>query len=336
MIGIRMSMSTTSGCAARDDVERPRAPSPASPTTSRSACESMTMRMPARNSAWSSTRATRIAAAHGRLLGGGASEAAARRAASGDDEPVAVGARRVSHPPTSEARSRHADEAVPGADGGSMRPVASAQRVAHLERRRRSACQRARTSTAAAVGVPEGVRERLLHDAVDRELHAQQAASRRRHRVDVDAQVDAGRTQLRVAAGRGRRASAAGRRPGCGAAGRAAAARRRAPRGRSRRSCASASSRPRGRSPPRSARRRPARRRRRASARRRRACRARCGCAPARPRPPRRSPPPGSRAPGCRCARARRSSRRGPARTAPRGPPRWRPTRSDPRGTILP
>ncbi len=47
--GIRMSMSTTSGavCCA---VVTAAAPSPASPTTRRSGCESMSIAMPRRNS----------------------------------------------------------------------------------------------------------------------------------------------------------------------------------------------------------------------------------------------------------------------------------------------
>ena len=59
MTGIRMSISTTSGRVARTTESASR-PSDASPTISRSGCESMSMRMPARNSAWSSTSTTRI------------------------------------------------------------------------------------------------------------------------------------------------------------------------------------------------------------------------------------------------------------------------------------
>ena len=59
MTGMRMSISTTSGLA---DAARatPSTPSPASPTNSRSGWELTSIRIPARNSAWSSTRATRM------------------------------------------------------------------------------------------------------------------------------------------------------------------------------------------------------------------------------------------------------------------------------------
>ena len=65
IVGMRTSMSTTSTGpvtvrAAGSRARTACAPSPASSTTSRSACESMTIRNPARTSCWSSTRATRI------------------------------------------------------------------------------------------------------------------------------------------------------------------------------------------------------------------------------------------------------------------------------------
>ncbi len=57
--GIRMSISTTSGCSARTWSSACR-PSPASPTTARSCSASRIIRKPVRSSGWSSTSRTRI------------------------------------------------------------------------------------------------------------------------------------------------------------------------------------------------------------------------------------------------------------------------------------
>ena len=98
---------------------------------------------------------------------------------------------------------------------------------------------------AAAVAVPERVRERLLQDAVHRELHG----CGRLDRAEPDRRRPAGRRPPRAparTASRGRRASAAGRRPGCAAAASGAAARPRAPSARSTRSCRAPRSPPEG------------------------------------------------------------------------------------------
>ncbi len=57
--GIRMSISTTSGCSART-WSSACWPSPASPTTTRSDSASRIIRKPVRSSGWSSTSSTRI------------------------------------------------------------------------------------------------------------------------------------------------------------------------------------------------------------------------------------------------------------------------------------
>ena len=160
------------------------------------------------------------------------------------------------------------------------------------------------------VAVAQGVRERLLQDAVDRELHGR----RRRRRAAPDRRRPAARRPPPAPARRaprGRRASAADRRPGCAAAASSSSRTSASADARGAEIVPSASvAAQRDRLPRRTARRRPARSRPRASARRRRACRARCARAPARrpPRPRRAPAPRGSRARAAPCARARRSS----------------------------
>ena len=163
--GIRMSIEhdVGAGVARRRRAPRDRRMPP--PTTSRSGCESISMRMPARNSAWSSTSTTRI----------GARWTASRA--------LTVQPRRDGQ------RRRHDELAVlagglqpPAGEGWRARPCRSARGPSPPAARRLAPL---RTSSVApesampgesaphrlSVAVAKGVRERLLQNAVHGELH---------------------------------------------------------------------------------------------------------------------------------------------------------------------
>ena len=153
MRGIRTSISTTSGCsaAARSTAS---APSAASPTTSMSGCADSNALNPARTRPWSSASRTRVTPAPPRA--GATPRRASRRPARAGVERPAQRRRPLAHP--AHARSGAAAPAVAGPvvgdddrHGVHVHP--------HDDRRARRA------------GVPEHVRQGLLHDPVARGAH---------------------------------------------------------------------------------------------------------------------------------------------------------------------
>ena len=155
----------------------PRAPLPASPTTSMSSSASSSSRSPDRTTAWSSTIRTRIA----RSPSAPRRRSSSPRPARLDLEPAAERAR----PARASRRARAAVAAV-------ARPAKPAAVVLDHGDDATRPCACSTTLTCRAPRVLDDVRQRLLHDPVERRLDLAAAAAAspsRASSVDVDARL---------------------------------------------------------------------------------------------------------------------------------------------------
>ena len=174
--GMRMSMRTTSGARAVT-LHRLR-PSPASPTTSMSSAVRSSTENPARTRAWSSTTTTRITA--GILVVGDAGI---------DTEAAIGGGPDVERSAVDGDPLAHADQAV--AAGSLGRPPCREPSSDTTTADCRPVARRAVRSPG-ALGVAQRVGERLLHDAVRRQLDAGRQVRGAVRDVQVDGQPGVG------------------------------------------------------------------------------------------------------------------------------------------------
>ena len=173
---MRMSMSTTSGRCRRAR-STAWSPSSASPTSSRSSACSIIARSPVRISGWSSAMPTRTVTPAPRTAAGPTTR-----------KPPSGRGPACRSPPNIATRSRMPTRPCRPADGSAIGPPAGALvvdldgdavvGVAHDDRGLRP------------TGVLEHVRQRLLHDAVGREVDARRHLGR--FALDAHVDVDAG------------------------------------------------------------------------------------------------------------------------------------------------